>query len=217
VRQRRAWEVPLVGPVNGGTATTAGNLVFQGQVTGEFTAYAADSGAKLWSFDAQAGIVGQPISYQVDGRQYVTVIAGWRGMGSTSGRDTEWDYYTQPRRVLTFALDGKDVLPAADKTVRPYVDDAAFITDPAKVAIGQATYGSRCVLCHGGRVVSGGTAPDLRKSMLPLSYDAIRAVLQDGVLLPRGMPRFEELTREQIEGLQHYIRSRARESMAPAP
>jgi quinohemoprotein ethanol dehydrogenase len=215
VRQRTVWKVPLVGPVNGAVASTAGNLVFQGQVTGEFSAYAADDGRKVWSFDGQGGIESQPITYLVDGRQYVTVIAGWRGMGSSSGVNPEWDYYTQKRRVLTFALGGKESLPAADKTVRPIVDDPAFVVDPAKVLVGQATFG-RCVLCHGGRVVSGGTAPDLRKSMVPLSKDAITSVVRDGALTPRGMPRFEEFTDEQIEGLQHYIRQRARESMTPA-
>jgi quinohemoprotein ethanol dehydrogenase len=214
VAQKRVWKVDQAGMINGGVAATAGNLVFQGQATGEFRAYAADTGKVLWSFDAQTGITANPITYEVDGKQYVTVIAGWRGMGGPSGAKPDWDYATQPRRVLTFVLDGKAQLPPADKSVRPFQDDPEFVVDAAKADVGKKTFGSHCVLCHGGNLVSGGTAPDLRKSPVPLSLDALKAVLHDGVLQVNGMPRFEEFTLEQVEGLQHWIRLRARESIA---
>ena len=191
VQQRKAWEVPLTGPFNGGTAATAGNLVFQGQGTGEFNAYAADTGAKLWSFDAQAGVIAQPITYSVDGKQYVTVLAGWRGPGGT--RPVEWDYYTQPRRVLTFTLDGAAKLPAEKRPVQPFADDPAFVVDTAKAALGKEVFSTRCFLCHGSNAVSGGTAPDLRRAAIPLSLDALKAVLHDGLLMPRGMPQYQEL------------------------
>ena len=212
VRQRKVWEVPLTGALNGGTAATAGNLVFQGQGTGEFNAYAADTGAKLWSFDAQAGVIAQPITYSVDGKQYVTVLAGWRGPGGT--RPVEWDYYTQPRRVLTFTLDGAAKLPVEKRPVQPFADDPAFVVDTAKAALGKEVFATRCFLCHGSNVVSGGTAPDLRRAAIPLSLDALKAVLHDGLLMPRGMPQYQELPMSEIEGLQHYIRQRARESIA---
>lgn len=214
--QKAAWTVPLTGFINGGTATTAGNLVLQGQVTGEFTAYAADTGKKLWSFDAQTGIVAQPITYRAGGKQLVTVIAGWRGMGGANGLKKDWEYYTQPRRVLTFALDGNVKLPIVEQARRPFVDDPAFTIDPQKAAIGQGIVSSQCLLCHGPGLVSGGTAPDLRASPLALSKEALTSVLHDGILVPRGMPRFEEFTPEQIEGIQHYIRQRARDAIAAA-
>ncbi len=216
VKQAQVWKVPQVGFINGGVAATAGNLVFQGQATGEFRAYAADTGKLLWDFDAQTGITANPISYEVDGKQYVTVIAGWRGMGGPSGAKPDWDYTTQPRRVLTFALDGKAKLPPADKTVRPFLDDPEFVVDQAKADLGKKTFSSHCILCHGSNLVSGGAAPDLRKSPVPLSKEAITAVLHDGVLQVNGMPRFEEFTPEQIEGIQHFVRLRARESIAAA-
>ena len=153
VRQQKAWSVPQTGVFSASTTTTAGNLVLQGDVKGEFAAYAADTGAKLWSFDAQAGIQGQPITYLVNGRQFVTVIAGWRGMGGATGLKPEWDYYTQKRRVLTFALDEKAALPPADRSERPFVDDPAFFVDQDKAAAGARVFGDRCVLCHGVRVV----------------------------------------------------------------
>ena len=215
-KQKAAWSVPLTGTVNGSTMTTAGNLVFQGQVTGEFSAYAADTGRKLWAFDAQTGIQSQPITYQVDGKQYLTVIAGWRGMGSVSGAAPDWEYRLQPRRVLTFVLDGKVELPPPGPRTTEFVDDPNFVIDPAKAAIGQAKAGLHCGLCHGVGLVSGGTAPDLRKSPIPLSLDALRSVLHDGALVPAGMPQFGEFTPEEIEGIQHFIRQRARDGIAAA-
>jgi quinohemoprotein ethanol dehydrogenase len=201
---------------HGGTLTTAGNLVVQGQVTGELSVYAADTGRELWSFDAQTGIVAQPITYLAGGKQYLTVIVGWRGMGSSSGMKPEWEYRLQPRRVLTFALDGKLQLPPVASRSSDFVGDAAFVIDPAKVAVGQAL-ASSCSLCHGVGFASGGTAPDLRKSAIPLSADAFASVLHDGLLLARGMPRFEEFTPEQLEGLRHFIRQRERESSPQQP
>jgi quinohemoprotein ethanol dehydrogenase len=212
--QREAWQVPLVGTINGSTTTTAGNLVLQGQVTGELSVYAADSGRKLWSFDAQTGVIGQPITYVAHGKQYVTVIAGWRGMGSSSGVSPEWEYRLQPRRVLTFVLDGTAKLPKVETRTSPFVDDPSFVIDPQKVAAGAVLAITHCALCHGVGLASGGTAPDLRKSQVPMSTEAITAVLHDGSLVPLGMPKFDEFTPEQIEALRHFIRQKARDAIA---
>ena len=90
INQKEVWRVDMVGTKNGGTMTTAGNLVMQGQATGELNIYAADSGKKIWSFDAQNGINAQPITYKVDGRQYITQLVGWQdfiysGLGPSLG------------------------------------------------------------------------------------------------------------------------------------
>ncbi|WP_369805630.1 PQQ-dependent dehydrogenase, methanol/ethanol family [Sphingobium sp. EM0848] len=206
--QREAWRIPMHGPVQGGTLATAGNLVFQGNVEGQIVAYNATDGRKLWNFDAQVGIQSQPITYRAGGRQLITVIAGWRGTGYGGG--PTWEYRLQHRRVLTFALDGKASLPPADRTEMPLVDDPAFRVDPAKVAVGQAVYSTRCMICHGPHLHASGAAPDLRRSQIPLAQAALVSVLHDGALRPAGMPSFEDLSPEQIAGLQHYIRQEAR-------
>jgi quinohemoprotein ethanol dehydrogenase len=209
--------VPLGGISNGGTATTAGNLVFQGQgMTGEFTAYAADDGRKLWSFNAQNGFQAQPITYLAGGKQYITVVAGVRGVGGFKDSSHVWDYNTQRRRVLTFALDGTAKLPPDAPPYKPvFVLDEGFTLDAEKVAVGAAVVGAHCAICHGGGLEAAGTAPDLRASTIPVSTEALTAVL-NGALVANGMPRFEELTPAQIEGIRHYIRQRARESAAAA-
>ena len=215
VAQKEAWRIPLTGPKNGATATTAGGLVMQGRMDGQFVIYAADSGKALWTFDAQTAVMAQPITYLAGGRQYISVIAGARVVAS-SGLPRDWDYNTQTWRVLTFALDGKAHLPPADATIRPVVDDPAFVVDPVRAASGKTIYAERCSICHGAGGASGGAAPDLRKSGVPLSDEAFASVLRDGVLAQRGMPRFEELTAADARALQDYIRQRARAQLAAA-
>jgi len=217
VTQKPVWDKRFPGGVNGGAATTAGNLVFHGTAAGKFAAYAADSGKELWSTEVQSGIVSQPITYQVDGQQYVTIVTGYRGYGGSSGRTPEWDYYTQKRRVLTFSLSGKTSLPPFDETPRPFVDDAKFALNAEKAARGATTFARHCTFCHGFGAVSGGAGPDLRKSEVPLDFETINAVVHEGALKPQGMPQFREFTREQVEDLQHFIRDRARAAISQKP
>ncbi|WP_336962692.1 PQQ-dependent dehydrogenase, methanol/ethanol family [Sphingobium aquiterrae] len=214
VTQKEAWRIPMPGiRGGGGTATTAGNLLFQGNAGGRFVAYAAKSGKPLWSFDAQTAVMAQPITYRARGRQYVTVIAGAR-FASATGLPREWNYRTQQWRVLTFTLDGKAKLPPASNAETPVIDDPAFAVDPAKAAAGGVVFGQRCSICHGANAVSGGTAPDLLQSGVPFDTASFAAVLHDGILMQRGMPRFEELNGGDIADLQHYFRQRAREVLA---
>lgn len=101
------------GPTNGGTLSTAGNLVFQGTAGGEFRAYAADTGKQLWSFPTQTGVVAGPITYSVAGAQYVAVLAGWGGgwdliAGVLAGKSGS---VRNISRLLVFKLDGAAELP----------------------------------------------------------------------------------------------------------
>lgn len=208
--QKEAWRVPLPGLVQGGTLATAGGLVFQGNVLGKLVAYDAANGKRLWDFDAQVGIQSQPITYRAGGRQLVTVIAGWRGTGYGGG--PTWEYRQQQRRVLTFALGGKASLPPVDHTELPLAEAPEFAVDTGRAALGKAVYGTRCMICHGPALRASGAAPDLRRSYIPPSRDALVAVLHDGALRPAGMPSFEDLSDEQITGLQHYIVQQTREA-----
>ncbi|MBL0901233.1 MAG: PQQ-binding-like beta-propeller repeat protein, partial [Reyranella sp.] len=82
VAGRERWRLAQDAVWNGGALATAGDLVFQGTATGEFAAYDARNGRRLWRFDAQRGISSAPISYAVDGRQYVSVLVGWGGLAA---------------------------------------------------------------------------------------------------------------------------------------
>jgi quinohemoprotein ethanol dehydrogenase len=213
VAQREAWSVPLPGAKNGAIMSTAGNLVFQGDVTGHLRAYTADAGQEVWAFNAHNGILAQPISYQANGRQYITVLSGWRSSTAASPSEA-WDYRTQRRRVLTFAIGGTAQLPDEDLTPPATVDDASFRVDAARAQTGAAIYARRCGLCHGGALAAGGAAPDLRRSMIPLDTASMTSVLHEGVLRENGMPQFQDVTADEIVSLQHYIRQATRAAIA---
>ncbi|BAV63658.1 PQQ-dependent dehydrogenase, methanol/ethanol family [Sphingobium cloacae] len=204
-----AWSIPQPQVFNGGTLATGGNLVFQGTNDGNFNAFSATTGRKLWSFPAQNGILSAPISYSVDGKQYITVLTGFR---SSFPNSPNWDYAQQSRRVLTFTIGGTKVLPKVEMADMPIQDDPAFVVDPAKAKIGAGIYNTSCVICHGVGMMAGGAAPDLRKSGVPLDADTFRSVVHDGALMARGMGAFGQLTDAELEGLRHYIRLQARET-----
>jgi len=210
--QTKAWSVPLPPHSGGGVMSTAGGLVFMGGYDGYLRAYDAKTGNELWSFNAQTGINSQPITYTVDGKQYVTLLAGYRGITVEA---TPWGYRNQPRRVLTFAIGGKGTLPPNKLLPKQFVDDPAFKVDPAKVAQGGQLYViRRCFACHGGMLDGGSLAPDLRESSIPLSQDAMTEVVRNGALRLNGMPEFPELSEADIEALRHYIRFTTREAKA---
>jgi quinohemoprotein ethanol dehydrogenase len=221
IGQKARWSVPLRDPHNGGIASTAGNLVFQGNAEGRFVAYAADNGKTLWSFDAQNGIIGQPITFLADGRQYVSVMTGFGGIASSLGpmaARSGWDYRTQRRRLLTFAIGGSAKLSPLVRDDQPIADDNDFKIDLAFAQKGARIYGEQCLSCHGVAAVAGGNAPDLRKSAVPLSAETFRAVVGEGVLSPSGMPKFDELKDADLLALRHFIRLRARDDLrAEAP
>jgi quinohemoprotein ethanol dehydrogenase len=219
LRQRESWRVPTPGAFGGGIMTSAGNLVFQGDADGKLNAYAADSGKLLWSHDLGVGTVSPPITYLIDGRQHISILAGWAG-GQTVYGDLSakhgWVGREQPRRLLTFVLDGKARLPEpARRTPAVPVDDPAFALDSQQVRRGAEVYGGKCLTCHGMDAIAGGAPPDLRASAIPLSLAAFDAVVRKGGLLQRGMPSFAEMSDRDLEAIRHYLRARAREAARP--
>ena len=210
ITQKSVWEVPLPNFDNGGVLATGGNLVFQGDSKGWLSAYDAATGRKMWSFDVQDGVRSNPISYSLDGKQYITLVTGFRTVFPNT---PDWDYYAQKRRVLTFVLDGKAMLPPPSTGERPVLDDPAFTIDPAKVVRGGTIYSFGCSSCHGGNVISAGGAPDLRRSRIALSLKSMDGVLRGGALKRGGMPTFQELSSADIEAIQHYVRQQARDTL----
>lgn len=211
--QKKAWSVPTFGGIAGGVMTTAGNLVFQGQLTGRFSAYAADSGKELWHFDTQAPALAAPISFRANGRQYVTILVGistTASMFPAALRGRSVDYRSQLKRVLTFSLDGQASLPPAPgpfKLVAPV--DPSYRADPKLAQQGHVAYSMRCVACHGPNAWASGAAPDLRGSAIPQSGDSFAEVVRNGALKANGMPAYPELTDEDLDALRQYLRSRA--------
>jgi quinohemoprotein ethanol dehydrogenase len=112
--------------------------------------------------------------------------------------------------LLTFALDADARLPpTAPRRQAVPLDAPEFHVDSASAKLGEYEY-VHCTLCHGMAAVAGGIAPDLRASPVPLSADEFAHVVRDGALQARGMPRFAEMSDEQLEALRHYLRQKAR-------
>ncbi|MEZ5687359.1 MAG: PQQ-dependent dehydrogenase, methanol/ethanol family [Caenibius sp.] len=214
VSGKQLWKIRTPRDINGGLMVTGGNLVFQGQNDSTFNAYDSRSGKKLWTFNARAPIIGAPITYSINGKQYVSVVAG---MGTAAGNvlavsgfDDLPDYRDQERRLLTFALGGDAKLPApiAKSTVP---DDPDFKPDAAAEARGATVYYAvgNCVNCHGIDGVSGGGAPKLVRSPVIFSQDAFASVVRDGALLSNGMPRVKNLSDQQMDDLRQFLRKNA--------
>ncbi len=219
VAQRSRWKVPHAASWNGGVLSTGGALVFQGTGDGEFAAYDARDGQRLWSFDAGLGIIASPISYSVEGRQYISLLVGYGGATPLISKLTNrgWKYGAQPRRLLTFALDGAARLPAGaprDFSVHA-LDDPTLTLEDAAVTAGAQSYQRHCSACHGQALQSAGSpAPDLRESGRALHWESFRSVLRDGLLLPKLMPRFAELPADEMRSLFMYVRAEARHALS---
>jgi len=213
VKQKEAWRQEHVSPWNGGTLTTAGNLVFQGTADGRFVAYDAKNGKKLWESPTVTGVVAAPSTYTIDGVQYVSIAVGWGGVFGISQRATE---QIAPGTVYTFALNGKAKLPEPLKyPMNPLLSGVSY--DPANVPAGTELYVSNCAACHGiSGVDRGGNVPNLGYSTTD-TITHLDKIVFAGPFMPQGMPDFTgKLKPEDIAKLQAFIQGTA-DAIRPKP
>lgn len=209
VAQKEVWRAQYTGPWNGGTLTTAGNLVFQGTAHGTFVAYRASDGEPLWETPAGTGIVAAPVTWALDGIQYVSVMAGWGGAFALAAGDAAAaaGVTDNTGRLLTFALGGTAKLPVHEVEERELAAVPVEL-DPALVKQGNLVYHRWCSVCHGPGAVSGGVLPDLRKSE-PAVYDILPDIVLRGARLPQGMPRFDRwLGTDDVAAVRSYVLAR---------
>jgi quinohemoprotein ethanol dehydrogenase len=110
LKHKLVWRGDGGGGIGGGTVTTGGNLVFQTSNDGRFVAYSADKGEKLYELKTRKTGVGPPITYEIDGKQYVAFMAGAGRPGTAAGpTDVKID---NPPMLYVFSLDGKAELSA---------------------------------------------------------------------------------------------------------
>jgi quinohemoprotein ethanol dehydrogenase len=109
VTQKERWRRPGGGGIGGGTLTTAGNLVMQVVPDGRLIVYSADKGDKLAEIATGTRGVGPPVTFQLDGKQYVSFLGGTRAPDAAAARGGVPP--TRPPRVYVFALDGKAAMP----------------------------------------------------------------------------------------------------------
>jgi alcohol dehydrogenase (cytochrome c) len=98
------WAIPFKSPNWAGTLVTAGGLVFTGELTGEFIAVDSDTGKILWQFQTPSGIIGQPVTWEHDGKQYVTVTSGTGGVYVLKTPDPNLAHVPPGGTLWTFKL-----------------------------------------------------------------------------------------------------------------
>jgi quinohemoprotein ethanol dehydrogenase len=206
VNQKERWRVPYKTLWNGGTLTTAGNLVFQGTADGLFVAYSADKGEKLWEATVGTGIIASPVTYEADGVQYVSIMAGWGGAYPLTGGNATGDL-PAPGKVLTFSLTGKHQLePVARRRRSVAVIESG--ASPEKIEAGANLFAQWCIVCHGIAAAGGGTTADLRYSAAA-TYDKYVEIVLEGRYQGLGMPSFKRwLTADDVDAIRAYVLKR---------
>ncbi|MEM8769370.1 MAG: PQQ-dependent dehydrogenase, methanol/ethanol family [Pseudomonadota bacterium] len=207
VTQQEVWRVQHATSWNGGLLSTAGNLVFQGRSDGYFAAYRADNGELVWEFPVGIGIIAAPVTYTVDGEQYVAVQAGWGGaFGLASGAPRHRGNVLQEGRILAFKIGGAEALPPVDVAFIDIPEPPPMETTPEQVAQGEAHYHQYCAVCHGpGLTAAGAGIPDLRYSDANV-HAAWDAIVRGGAYASRGMASFAHaLDEEGAEAIRAYV------------
>ncbi len=209
VTQTAAWRA-ADSAEGGGVLTTAGGLVFQGRgrsgLLGEFDAYRADDGRRLWTWKTPNLISAGPITYSVGGEQYVAVTSGasfYQSMGARAR-------LPQSGRLVAFRLHGTATLPA-DPPFAPPANPPLAVASPTEVAAGAGYYSEYCARCHGFGTLSGNVIPDLRRSAALTEPRLWGSIVLGGTLAARGMISWSRfLTPAEADAIRAYVGEQAR-------
>jgi quinohemoprotein ethanol dehydrogenase len=168
--------------------------------------YRADDGEPLWEMPIHTGAVAGPISYAVDGEQYIAVAAGWAGAIPILGGE-KTPTHNAPTRILAFTLGGTARLPVPRDDGTPSLPD--IDAGEETLAQGALLYDNVCRTCHGFNVISGGMMPDLR-FMSADTHGAFHDIVLGGSRAEQGMASFADvLNRDEADAIHAYIVSEA--------
>ena len=218
VAQEARWSVEHPGPWNGGLLATGGGLVFQGNSGSEFAAYNSANGERLWRFAAQTGVVAPPITYTVNGEQYVAVLAGWGGAFALSADGALIDNMHPVRnisRLLVFKLGGTAALPEEPDFALAPLDPPLSKASAEVIELGRTKYARYCAVCHAPGAVGSTELPDLRRSGALENRAAWMQIVHGGALSDNGMASFApSLSEDEVEAVRQYVIKRANEDKA---
>jgi alcohol dehydrogenase (cytochrome c)/quinohemoprotein ethanol dehydrogenase len=225
VNQREVWRVERAGQANGGALATAGGLVFQGTGSGQFTALDDASGKELWSVETQTGVIAAPMTYAIDGEQYVAILVGTGSSWAMIGGDTNMKGFAPQNvsRLLVYKLGGDVQLPPAPPIQRLPIDPPPATAAANVIARGAPIYETWCGSCHGAGVVGVGLLPDLRRTPLLHTPDGWQDVVMAGARKDRGMASFASvMNADDAQAVRAYVILRANQDKAvggnvPAP
>jgi PQQ-dependent dehydrogenase (methanol/ethanol family) len=220
IKAKEVWRIKNAVYGSSGILATSGNLIFSGNHNGEFNAYNATTGAKLWSAPVQARVVAAASTFLADGVQHIAILVGARGLPMAQKRTNALS--ANNSRILVFKKGGTASLPAdMPKAVtgapRVKIDPPLLTASNETVFAGEQAFAANCAVCHGQGAVpgAGSIAPDLRYSgLLPLR-GAWNQAVRDGDRATRGMPGFGSmLSQETTDSILAYIIKRANDEKA---
>ena len=206
VARKAVWETPKGPRATSGVLATGGNLVFMGNSGGkQIAAYDAKTGEKLWNFDAQTAVYAAPITYELDGVQYVAASVGGTAQGG----------YFAPTyaRMLVFAIGGSASLPPNATYTPPALDPPPLTASADVVAQGGQLYEKNCAVCHGANATQQRSSfPNLTVTPFLHSQEAFDQVVLQGLRVEKGMGSFsKELQAQDAAAVRAYLISRANE------
>jgi len=220
INAKEVWRVKNEIYGSSGILSTSGNLIFSGNHRGEFNAYNATTGEKLWSAPTQARVVAAASSYLVDGQQHVAILVGARGLPNNQKRTSTVS--ANNSRILVFKAGGTASLPnempvATAAGARIKIDPPLLTASNETVFAGEQAYATHCAVCHGQTAIpaAGAIAPDLRYSGLLSIRNGWNPAVRDGDRSTRGMPGFgTTLSQETTDAILAYIIKRANDEKA---
>ncbi len=204
---RIVWTQPGTSFWDGGVMSTAGGLVFRGDAAGFLNVYAAADGRRLARIELGTSIMAAPMSYAIDGEQYVAVMAGYGGGGGFAFPPESAAYQRGNQgRIIALRLGGGAVPLPPRLAATPMPQPPAGTADEATIARGEVLYNRYCGRCH---VFGRGLLPDLRR-MSPATHTLFERIVLEGAYIPKGMARWDDvLTRADVEAIHAFIRAQA--------
>jgi quinohemoprotein ethanol dehydrogenase len=207
VKQKVAWEQETSSgyrSYDGGVLTTGGNLVFQGRGDGNFMVYAADTGKVLKEIDTGNTIMAAPMTYAVNGVQYVAVQAGYGGtaiMTPISPKSAAAKYVNQ-NRIIAFKLDGGEVPKPPLLVNSPIPAPPASKATSEEIDRGELRFSENCATCH---VFAPNVTPNLTR-LSATSHELFNKTVLHGLHEPMGMANFSDrLSQGDVDDIHAYL------------
>ena len=208
VAQKTVWEQETSANLrgyDGGVLSTAGNLVIQGRGSGELWVYAADTGQVLKAIQTGSHIMAAPMTYEVDGVQYVAVQVGYGGAAITVGPippSSAALKYENKNRILAFRLDGGPVPPPPPRIEAPFERPPVQQASEKTIRRGELKFIEECSRCHD---LGPSSTPDLRH-LSAAQHTIFKDIVLKGAVAPTGMERFDDILSEKdVEAIHAYV------------
>jgi len=207
IKKQRAWQVQHAKPSNGGILSTAGDLVFQGTWDGTFAAYDAYDGEKLWQYKSDSAVLAGPMTFELDGEQYVAVAQGSGGTVMITVGDELQRNKTNQNKLLVFKKGQfNQTNPVANEELTTILAlGHAANTDPELIKLGESIYHNNCGSCHGINALSNYVVPNLRY-MSEQTHNDFASIVIGGTRTHKGMIGFyETLGTGEVDAIHAYL------------